>query len=180
MGEAKRRHKKEIGDQTQYLDLGSGELRPAKEGGDLGAYLAPIERGEKSPVPCNGCVTCCYHEHVDVDPEKERQEDFAHLLTEPHPDGGLQLQHQVDGACIHLGESGCAIYEHRPQACRAYDCRLFSPFGVADGMAGGRHTPTWLFTTSSRRGHVLQQAHFLAGMLTMAEFKKTGEDWDAA
>ena len=181
MGEAKRRREtaEEIGGETSYLDMGTGERRPARKGGDLEAFLLHAENGDLPPVPCNGCTTCCYHEHVDVYPEKERPEDFAHLLTEPHPDGGLQLQHRPDGACIHLGERGCTIYDHRPHACRKYDCQFFPMYGVTDGMSGGRQTPMWWFTTSSHRGALLKQAQFTAGLLTVAGFKADGVAWDA-
>jgi uncharacterized protein len=29
-----------------------------------------------------------------------------------------------------LGATGCTIYEHRPRACRVYDCRVFAASGV--------------------------------------------------
>ena len=156
MGEAKRRRASasHLGGPAQYCDLGSGELRAARDGGDLEAYLASRCSSGPPSVPCKGCATCCYHEHVDVDPEKERPEDLPYLLTEPDPEGGLRLQHRSDGGCIHLGDNGCTIYEHRPNACRMYDCRIFTLFGVLDGMGGGRHTPMWVFdapTQSKRR-----------------------------
>jgi len=29
-----------------------------------------------------------------------------------------------------LLDGGCSIYEHRPRACRAYDCRIFAATGI--------------------------------------------------
>jgi Putative zinc- or iron-chelating domain len=179
MGEAKRRRKDEIGGPTQFLDIVSGELRPAKNGGDLEAYVDRIASGEPAPVPCNGCRECCWHHSVDVYPERERPEDFAYLLTEVSADGVLQLRHRPDGACIHLGDNGCTIYKHRPHACRHYDCRLWSLFGVSDtvNLATDHHTPVWIFETSTRWGRVLRPAYLMARMLTAAKLK--GTDWSA-
>lgn len=33
------------------------------------------------------------------------------------------LDAKPNGDCVHLGDAGCQIYDHRPQVCVAYDCR---------------------------------------------------------
>jgi hypothetical protein len=35
------------------------------------------------------------------------------------------------GRCPMLTAAGCSIYEHRPRACRAFDCRTVAATGVA-------------------------------------------------
>ena len=50
---------------------------------------------------------------IVVDEKRDRKR-LAHLLTERSPDGELVLQRRSDGACVHLGERGCTVYEQRP------------------------------------------------------------------
>jgi len=50
-------------------------------------------------------------------------EDAGDLQIEIR-DGKRCLPKRPDGACIYLGDTGCTIYEKRPQACRAFDCRV--------------------------------------------------------
>ena len=38
-----------------------------------------------------------------------------------------------DGLCPMLVANKCSIYEHRPQTCRAYDCRIFAAAGIPAG-----------------------------------------------
>jgi hypothetical protein len=109
MGEAKRRQSAAT-QTTQYYDLGADELRPAKVGGDPEVLIRRMARREFPPVPCDGCVECCYHTRVEVDPDLERPEDLAYLATEPDPEGGLRLRKRSDGACIHLGSRGIVLW----------------------------------------------------------------------
>jgi Fe-S-cluster containining protein len=176
MGEAKRRQAAAVST-TQYYDLGADELRPAKVGGDPEVLIRRMARREFPPVPCNGCVECCYHTRVEVDPDLERPEDLAWLATEPDPEGGLRLRKRPDGACIHLGSRGCTIYEHRPLACRRYDCRVFALFGVSDAYSGDHHAPAWAFQPCTPRGAALLQAYQMAGMWAMAKFKRENREW---
>ena len=106
--------------------------------GDLGASVA---------VPCAGCSACCWAKYIEVEPELERPEDLAVLNVAPNPDkGGFMLAKRPDGACGHLdAERGCTVYEHRPRACRLYDCRLFAITGVADRFDDEHVSPIWVF-----------------------------------
>jgi hypothetical protein len=88
-------------------------------------FLAAWGRGKAGPVPCAGCSACCYYAGVPVDKKRDRSR-LPHLLTERDHDGELVLRRRADGACAHLGDRGCMIYEHRPSACRSFDCRAFS------------------------------------------------------
>lgn len=176
MGEAKRRQATTM-QTTQYYDLGADELRPAKVGGDPEVLIRRMARREFPPVPCDGCVECCYHTRVEVNPDLERPEDLAYLATEPDPEGGLRLRKRPDGACIHLGKSGCSIYDHRLLACRRYDCRVFTLFGVSDAYSGDHHAPAWAFQPCTPRGAALLQAYQMAGMWAMAKFKRENRAW---
>ena len=61
-----------------------------------------------------------------------RQAALPHLLTERDADGELVLRQRADGACIHLGERGCTVYEQRPAVCRSFDCRAFAAMGIVE------------------------------------------------
>jgi hypothetical protein len=112
------------------------------------AFLAAWWRGDAGPVPCGGCTACCYYEGIPVDAKRDRQR-LPHLLTERNADRELVLQRRADGACIHLGERGCTVYEHRPGVCRSFDCRAFAAMGIVERCGPGRKTPDWEFSGKS-------------------------------
>ena len=68
-------------------------------------------------------------------------------------DGELVLQRCADGACAHLGERGCMIYEHRPSACRSFDCRVFSAMGLVEYCDPNHRIPDWEFAEDERGEH---------------------------
>ncbi len=74
-----------------------------------------------SDVPCNGCTLCCHRDTITMLPG----DDAASYKTVPHEriKGALMLDHKANDDCIYLGDSGCTIYERRPQLCRDMDCR---------------------------------------------------------
>jgi hypothetical protein len=43
------------------------------------------------------------------------------------------------------GEQGCTVYEHRPSACRSFDCRAFSAMGLVEHCDPNHQTPGWKF-----------------------------------
>ena len=112
-------------------------------------------------VPCNGCTICCHHDRIEVLPWLELPEHLAQLSTEPDPDGcspdSLKLKRRENGACIHLGEHGCTVYEHRPTACRVYDCRYTNFLGVTLCYEGYEE-PMWLFDIETRADDVIAAA----------------------
>jgi len=65
----------------------------------------------------------------------------------------LVLQRCADGACAHLGERGCMIYEHRPSACRSFDCRVFSAMGLVEYCDPNHRIPDWEFAEDERGEH---------------------------
>jgi hypothetical protein len=114
---------------------GAGDL-PA---GDFTAWLAAIGgvlagTGE-ADVPCGGCTACCASsQFVPIEPDET--DTLAHvpaplLFPAPRrPRGHVLLGYDERGRCPMLTDEGCSIYEHRPRACRAYDCRVFAAAGV--------------------------------------------------
>jgi hypothetical protein len=87
MGEAKRRQSATTRT-TQYYDIVANEIRPAKAGGDPEVLIGHVARREFPPVPCIGCVECCYHTRVEVDPDLEQPEDLACLARFAKSSGG--------------------------------------------------------------------------------------------
>ena len=112
-------------------------------------FLAAWGRGNAGPVPCAGCSACCYYAGVPVDKKRDRSR-LPHLLTERNHDGELVLRRRADGACAHLGDRGCMIYEHRPSACRSFDCRAFSAMGLVEHCDPNHRTPDWEFAAPER------------------------------
>ena len=93
-------------------------------------------RGEsESDVPCNGCTACCTSsQFVHIEPDEA--DALAHippslLFPAPRlPRGHVLLGYDERGHCPMLVDDACSIYEHRPRACRTYDCRVFAAAGV--------------------------------------------------
>jgi hypothetical protein len=107
-------------------------------------FLAAWGRGDAGPVPCGTGSACCYYPGVVVDEKRDRKR-LPYLLTERSPDGELALQRRPDGACIHLGERGCTVYQQRPAVCRTFDCRVFAAMGLVERCGPSHQTPGWEF-----------------------------------
>ena len=89
----------------------------------------------ESVVPCDGCTACCRSaQFVTIGPEES--DALAHVpsaLLFPAPGapaGTLLLGYDERGHCPMLVDDRCSIYDHRPRACRAYDCRVLTAAGV--------------------------------------------------
>jgi Fe-S-cluster containining protein len=106
-------------------------------------------RGDAGPVACGRCSACCYYDGIPVDKQRDRQR-LPHLLTEQNADGDVVLRRRADGACVHLGEHGCTVYEHRPTICRSFDCRAFAAMGIVEHCGPGQQTPDWEFAEDER------------------------------
>jgi len=114
-------------------------------------FLAAWWRGDAGPVPCGGCSACCYYDGIPVDEKRDRRR-LPYLVTERNADGGLVLQRRADGACAHLGAQGCTVYEHRPSACRSFDCRAFAAMGLVEHCDPNHHIPDWEFAEDAAAG----------------------------
>jgi uncharacterized protein len=160
-------------------EAGAGNQEPL-DAGDFASWLGEIGRvigGEgDSVVPCNGCTACCRsHQFVPVGPDEP--DALAHIppdLLFPAPglpEGNLVLGYDQHGHCPMLVDDRCSIYEHRPNACRTYDCRVLAATGVGMGPgqeAISRRVERWRFSFDSEaavaRGEACRSAAaFLEG-----------------
>jgi hypothetical protein len=92
--------------------------------------------GERdAEVPCGSCTACCRSSqfvHIAPD-ETETLARIPRQLLFPaprRPRGHMVLGYDERGHCPMLLDGKCSIYEHRPRACRTYDCRVFAAAGV--------------------------------------------------
>ncbi len=135
MGEAKRRRQ-------------TDRIRPANI--SLSDFMMHMER-HIGRVACGSCKACCYHPNVEI----IANDDTSRLDTEIRDDGVRYLKRKPDGSCVHLGPSGCEVYERRPAACRTFDCRLYSALGIGIQFNADRgavqQAPTWLFRTETAK-----------------------------
>jgi hypothetical protein len=136
----------------------------------LGEFAAAL-RGERvADVPCGGCTACCASsQFVHVAPDET--DTLAHIPGEllvpapGMPHGHVVLGYDGHGRCPMLGDEGCTIYEHRPRACRTYDCRVFAAAGVeieGDKVLLGRRVRRWRFDHPTGADRQLHDAVRLA------------------
>jgi uncharacterized protein len=143
-------------------DLPAGDFAPW-----VRSMQAAIRDEGASDVPCGGCTACCRSAqfvHVAPDEADARAHIPAELLF---PAPGLPHGHHVlgydeRGHCPMLVDDRCSIYEHRPRACRTYDCRVFAAAGVGlqTGVVAER-ARRWRFglaTEEDRRRHAAVRA----------------------
>ena len=130
----------------------------ALDAGDFSSWLHEMRtalRGERaSDVPCGDCMACCTSsQFVHIGPDET--DTLAHIPPEllfpaPRmPRGHVLLGYDERGHCPMLVDNRCSIYEHRPQTCRTYDCRIFPATGVAVGADKpliARQTARWRFS----------------------------------
>jgi Fe-S-cluster containining protein len=101
----------------------------------LAGIDAALQEDEDAHVPCDGCTVCCRSaQFVHIAPEEA--ETLAHIPSEllfpaPNlPPGHVVMGYDQRGHCPMLVDDRCSIYEHRPRACRTYDCRVFAATGI--------------------------------------------------
>jgi uncharacterized protein len=149
------------------------------DAGLFGEWLTQMRaslRGDGgTDVPCGECRGCCVSSYyIPVRPEdtqaRARIPDQYLITASGQPPGHFMMKYREDGTCPMLRQGNCSIYEHRPQTCRDYDCRIFAAAGIE---AGGADKPVinqrvreWRFryaSTDDRRVHqaVLAAASFI-------------------
>lgn len=64
------------------------------------------------PIDCAGCQACC-----------KGPDRVLYVEEGPWVREGGKLAQKANGDCLYLCESGCSIYESRPEPCRRFDCR---------------------------------------------------------
>ena len=141
---------------------------PAGDFADWATGMQAALRGERpSTVPCGGCSACCTSsQFVHVGPDET--DTLAHipavlLFPAPlRPPGHVVLGYDERGHCPMLVDGRCSIYDHRPRACRTYDCRVFAAARVepVDGDKGAiaERSRRWRFTFPTDADRVRQDA----------------------
>lgn len=175
MGEAKRRRTLRT---TPYIDGRTGEQKTARLAGDPLTFRN--ETGKRYltdpdpevPVPCHGCTECCWHAGTDLHEDTFDAPRLLHLMTKRRDDGVLYLAKKPDGSCVHLGASGCTVYEHRPHACRHYDCRMFALTGIHDTYDSGHKQPVWIFEPETDESRAYYTAMQLLGRVMYMKLLK--------
>ena len=118
-------------------------------------------------MPCGACRGCCTSsQFIHVRPQDTRTLAAIpkNLLVKAPgmADGHMVLGFSADGSCPMLLNSACSIYEHRPQTCRDYDCRVFAAAGLDAGGQEKERINTrvraWRFTYSTERDLVTHNA----------------------
>lgn len=86
-------------------------------------------------VPCGACSGCCQASlFIHIAPHET--ETLARIpkrlrFSAPGlPRGHVLLGYDERGRCPMLVDGRCSIYEHRPQTCRDFDCRVFAASGI--------------------------------------------------
>jgi Fe-S-cluster containining protein len=108
-----------------------------------------------SNVPCGDCVGCCTSSyfipirHHDAAALAHIPEQFL-VMAPGQPAGHRMMGYLDNGACPMLADGKCSIYQHRPQTCRDYDCRIFAAAGIdaggADKSVINSRVRAWRFT----------------------------------
>jgi len=128
------------------------------DAGDFSPWLTSMRealRGEhESDVPCDGCTACCRSSQF-VHIERTETDTLAHipkqlLFPAPQQPDEVVMGYDERGHCPMLVDDRCSIYEHRPQACRTYDCRVLSAAGLTlddeDKRAIAERVARWRFS----------------------------------
>lgn len=111
------------------------------QAGDFALWIEKIEQLgnhiEGMEVPCGDCRACCTSSlfiHIKPD-EKETLQKIPDELLFPAPGlpkGNVLLGFDEHGHCPMFVNNECSIYEHRPQTCRDFDCRIFPATGISE------------------------------------------------
>ena len=161
--------------------MAEGNMGPERDlaAGDFSSRMIEMQgaiRGERgADVPCGGCTACCRSsQFVHIAPDET--DTLSHIPAEllfpaPRlPHGHVLLGYDERGHCPMLVDNQCSIYEHRPTACRTYDCRIFPAAGLEidddDKVLIARQAQRWQFsfpTEADRDQHdaVRAAANFL-------------------
>ena len=143
---------------------------PHLAAGDFSSWLAGIRLAIRdeggSDVPCAGCTACCTSsQFVPIGPDEV--DALSHIPAEllfpapGRPRGHVVLGYDERGHCPMLIDAKCSIYEHRPNACRTYDCRVFPAAGIdagPDKVEVTRRAQRWRFEFSGESARAEHEA----------------------
>jgi Fe-S-cluster containining protein len=111
--------------------------------GPFSAWLrdarSALKNGTGTDVPCGDCTACCSSFYfIHIKPEETealaRIGKDAVVQASGMPKGHMLMGHTGDGVCPQMNHGKCAVYEHRPQTCRNYDCRVFAATGILESQ----------------------------------------------
>jgi uncharacterized protein len=131
----------------------------------LGQMTAALAGTGESDVPCGSCTACCRSSqfvHIAPD-EREALRAIPKELLFPAPRlprGHVLLGYDERGHCPMLVDGGCSIYEHRPRACRVFDCRIFAATRVSpsDKPAVAERVRQWRFSFDHPDSRAISEA----------------------
>lgn len=129
-------------DDTRLLDVEDVTDRQDLPAGDFSSWLRRTRtarpKNDSVDVPCGKCTACCtssYFVHIAPEELRTLSRIPSHFLFPAPglPKGNVLMGYDEKGRCPMLVDDKCAIYEHRPQTCRNYDCRVFPAAGIEAG-----------------------------------------------
>jgi Fe-S-cluster containining protein len=135
------------------------------DAGAFGAWIDAmadaLDGRRDAEVPCGACTACCTSaQFVHVGPDEvEALAAIPAAVRFPAPGrpGHVVMGYDEEGRCPMFVDGACSIYDHRPRACRTYDCRVFTAAAVEpDRPAIAERTVRWRFrhgTDDERRRH---------------------------
>ena len=131
-----------------------------RDAGEFGSWLDDLKaaraEGGSMDVPCGSCTACCRSGQL-IPVGADEADALAHisphhLAPMPGESGTFVLTHDPSGRCSQLLADRCSVYEHRPKACRNYDCRIFPAAGVLpDEPRIAEAAARWRFSHASAR-----------------------------
>lgn len=131
----------------------------------LRAMRAALSGGSGMQVACGDCVGCCTSSYyIKVRPHESgalRHIPPGNLVPVPGEPGTLAMGYDTAGHCPMFRGGGCSIYQHRPETCRTYDCRIFSAAGMLAGpnrSAINERIARWRFDYPGDGDHAEQRA----------------------
>jgi Fe-S-cluster containining protein len=104
----------------------------------LRAMRAALAGGPGMQVACGECRGCCTSSYY-IKVRASEADALAHIPTAQLVDapgdapGTRLMGFDARGHCPMLRDGNCAIYPHRPDTCRTYDCRVFTACGMDAG-----------------------------------------------
>ncbi|MFA7324856.1 MAG: YkgJ family cysteine cluster protein [Candidatus Nanopelagicales bacterium] len=147
------------GQVPQYLDAGSFTTW-------LGDIDSAINGTKPADVPCGTCTACCTSsQFIDISPDEQATLAVipaAVLFPAPGlPKGHMLMGYDQNGCCPMFADGGCSIYDDRPRACRAYDCRIFTASSIEpdeDKPLIAQQVARWRFQYEHDRDRVNHQS----------------------
>lgn len=136
----------------------------------LEQYLQAQTQAEPAgEVPCADCNACCKASYF-IAIAAEETETIARIprvrltVSTRSRERQWALDQSCSGSCPMLVDEACSIYEHRPRACRRFDCRVFAATSIAPGTgrraAVNQQVWRWRFDYPSA-GDALRQTALL-------------------